>query len=105
MQKEVRAYIRARVVGYVEAARNMFEFRCLRINASVQPLYFHSHRHNKVLERKFRLPRFLKSSLLEIYFKRPSKYHDLEYMTYYETVRVYEKLPHSISKSEATIDG
>lgn len=104
MQNEIRAYMRARVVGSIEAAWNLFEFRHVRINPSIQALDIHLEGQIQVLIRNVRLSRSLKSSPLERYFQRPSRYHDLDYITYYETVRIYSNLPRSASQSEATID-
>lgn len=59
IQKEITAYMRAKVVGSVEAARNLFEFRHFRINSYFQALYIHLEGKRQVLIGNVRLPRTL----------------------------------------------
>ncbi|KAI0559822.1 Helitron helicase-like domain containing protein [Gracilaria domingensis] len=104
LESEIRAYMRSRVVGAVEAAWNLFEFRHVRIDLCVQALDVHLPEERQVLVRNTRLPRSLKSSMLERCFKRPSEYSNLDYLSYYESVRLYDKLPRSIPERDASLD-
>ena len=94
----------SRVLGAVQACWNLFEFRSVRITPTVIVLDMHLPGERNVLIRNTRLPRSLKPSTLERYFSRPSDYQEMDYMTYYESVKLYKKLPKSISEENARID-
>ena len=104
LENEVRAHMRSRVIGAVEASWNLFEFRMVRLSPTVTTLDLHLSGERVLLIRNTRLPPGLKPSNLERYFKRPSRYSNMTYMEYYESVKLYEKLPRSLSGSDVIQD-
>ncbi|KAI0559299.1 hypothetical protein FGB62_159g05 [Gracilaria domingensis] len=86
LENEIRAHTRSRVVGAVKAAWNLFEFRHVRIDPSVQALDVHPPGER------------------QRYFKRLSEYSYMDYLSYYESVRLYDKLPRSIPERDASPD-
>ena len=96
IRNDVRMYQRSRVIGAVEAAWNLFEFRHVRIKPNIEPYGIHLPGERTFLISNPNAPAGTKMSPLQRYFARPSEFVDMEFLTYYESVRLYDKLPRSL---------
>lgn len=94
VQNEIRAYMRARVVGAVNAAWRLLQSLHVSITFTVEGLAIHLEGERTFLSQSPKqIHNASQPSILERYFEQPSVYVNLSYFAYYEKVRLYRSIP------------
>jgi len=83
----------ARRTGSVEAAWRLLEFRNVDIKPKVEKYAVYLPGERPVILRNPNLSPMLNTSPLERYFKRPSEYSNMDFLTYMESVRLVKTHP------------
>lgn len=95
---DIGLFMRAQVKEAVEAPLELFKFRRVRMNPSINANTIPLENERNIIFRNPSIPQNMNmgDSPLQSYFKRPTAYNDFKFLDYTEMVRLYKTLPTSL---------